>query len=119
MVKIVTLVKRKPGLTKEQFSDQWCNVHGPLAVSKDGPPGVRRYAQVDWLKQPKFGEKGLVSLEDAEYDGVAEMWFDDWDALRKVLDFFFGEAGTKVRDDMARFCDMDSAVMYFGEDRVI
>jgi uncharacterized protein (TIGR02118 family) len=119
MVKIVTLIKRKAGMSKEDFSEYWANVHAPLAMSEKGPPGFRRYAQVDRLRTPVVGEAGFEHLQDAEFDGIAEMWFDDWDSLNDCLTFFFGDEGKAVREDMDKFVDLESAVMYFGEDRVI
>ena len=111
MVKIVALIKRKPGLSRDEFSRYWKDVHGPLAVGPTGPPAVRRYTHTDRTRNPDGSE--------APYDGVAEMWFDDEPGLQACLDYFLGTPGTHLRDDMARFVDMDSVVMFVGEERVV
>jgi len=111
MVKIVALIKRKPGMSREEFSHYWATVHGPLAVGPAGPPAVQRYTHTDWLLQPDG--------TPAPFDGVAEMWFDDRPGLQACLDHFLGEAGTPLRDDMAQFVDMDSVIMFVGEERIV
>ena len=84
MVKIVALIKRRPGLNREEFSRYWATIHGPLAVGPKGPPAVKRYTHTDWLVQPDG--------TPAPFDGVAEMWFDDRPGLQACLDHFLGEA---------------------------
>ncbi|MDG5776383.1 EthD family reductase [Haloarculaceae archaeon H-GB2-1] len=62
---------RKDGLTHEEFRDHWLNEHVPIAREI---PGVVRYATV----LP-------TDPENAEFDGVAELYFEDLDALRAAL----------------------------------
>ncbi|KRE05849.1 hypothetical protein ASE63_05885 [Bosea sp. Root381] len=67
MRKIVTLVKRSPGLTVQDFQRRWAQDHGPLAAAA---PGLRRYVQSHAL------EKGYAKGE-LLFDGISESWFDD------------------------------------------
>ncbi|XVH31415.1 EthD domain-containing protein [Haloferacaceae archaeon DSL9] len=62
---------RKDGMTHEAFLDHWANEHVPLAREI---PGVVRYARVV-----------PTNPEVAEFDGVAELYFEDLDALRAGL----------------------------------
>lgn len=42
MIKRVMLLTRKTGMTREQFTRHWLDVHAPLAHAV---PGLRRYVQ--------------------------------------------------------------------------
>ena len=78
MIKLLSLLTRKPHLTHEQFVDHWLNIHGPLALAV---PGVRRYVQshiMDRLTRPDIPETTV------EVDGIAELWYDDMDDLRRA-----------------------------------
>ena len=77
MIKVLSLLTRKDGLTHEQFVRHWLDVHGPLAL---GVPGVRRYVQSHIT-----GTRTRADIPDAaaEIDGIAELWYDDEDALRR------------------------------------
>ncbi len=66
MYKVVTLLKRRPGLTVEDFQARWRTVHGPLAAAG---PGVRRYVQSHALLQG-YAKGELI------FDGIVEAWFD-------------------------------------------
>jgi uncharacterized protein (TIGR02118 family) len=72
MVKIVAFFKRKPGVTAEAFDRHWSTQHAELVGRL---PGLRRYVQNPTLAS------GYRRREPV-YDGVAEAWFDDGDALR-------------------------------------
>ena len=66
MYKVVTLVKRSPGLAVEHFQARWHRVHGPMVAAW---PGVRRYVQSHALLQG-YAKGELI------FDGIAEAWFD-------------------------------------------
>jgi uncharacterized protein (TIGR02118 family) len=70
MYKVVTLIKRRPGLPVEDFQTRWHRVHGPLVAAG---PGVRRYVQSHALLQGHA--KGELI-----FDGIAEAWFDPAEA---------------------------------------
>lgn len=70
MYKVITLIKRRPGLGVEDFQARWRTVHGPLVGAA---PGVRRYVQSHALLQ------GYTKGE-LLFDGIAEAWFDSAEA---------------------------------------
>lgn len=75
MIKIVTLLKRRAGLSPEDFQYHWRERHGPLAAQG---PALRRYVQSHALL------KGYAR-GDLLFDGIEERWFDSrahWDACR-------------------------------------
>lgn len=75
MIKTVALLTRKDGWTHEQFVKYWVEVHAPLAHAV---PGLRRYVQNHLL-----GERRRADIVGTviDLDGIAELWFDDRDAL--------------------------------------
>ncbi len=76
MIKIVSLLTRKPELTHEQFVAHWRDIHGPLAL---GIPGVRRYVQ-SHIQGTRT--RADIPETDIAVDGIAELWYDNEDALR-------------------------------------
>ncbi len=66
MYKVITVYKRKPGLSVEDFQHHWLCEHAGLAASL---PRLRRYVQSHSLVQGY--RKG-----ELPFDGISEMWFD-------------------------------------------
>jgi uncharacterized protein (TIGR02118 family) len=73
MAKMIYFLTRKGGLSIDQFQDYWASRHGPLAAKI---PQVRRYVQSHVRKS------AYRAGRNPRYDGVAETWFDNFDALR-------------------------------------
>ena len=94
MVKAVSFFKRKPGISVDEFQSYWRTRH-PDAVTH--LPGLRRYVQSHTLVSGY--RKG-----EPIYDGIAEVWFDDTQAMR-------ASAATpeyaRVRADEANFITPD------------
>jgi uncharacterized protein (TIGR02118 family) len=77
MIKAISLLSRKDGLTHEAFVKHWLDIHAPLAHAV---PGIRRYVQshiVDERKRPDIPALGV----EREIDGIAELWYDDRQAM--------------------------------------
>jgi uncharacterized protein (TIGR02118 family) len=78
MIKSLSLLVRKDGMTHEQFMKHWVQIHGPLALKV---PGLRRYVQShirDERRRPDIPWLGV------EVDGIAETWYDDADAMARA-----------------------------------
>jgi|FLYL01.1.fsa_nt_gi uncharacterized protein (TIGR02118 family) len=76
MVKLIYCITRKEGMPVEEFQRYWRETHGPIAARI---PGLRRYVQCHVVPS-------LYGREQAPaYDGAAELWFDDLDALRAAM----------------------------------
>jgi uncharacterized protein (TIGR02118 family) len=94
MIKVLSLLTRKPEISHEQFVKHWLDIHGPLALSV---PGIRRYVQSHIFGTRKRAD---IAEIDVEVDGIAELWYDDQEALARA-------AATpemkRLTDDGARF----------------
>jgi uncharacterized protein (TIGR02118 family) len=79
MVKSLSLLVRKDGLTHEQFVKHWVDVHAPLALEV---PGLRRYVQTHIVEARQRPD---VPSLDLEIDGIAELWYDDRESMLRAL----------------------------------
>lgn len=95
MIRLISLLKRKPGTTHEQFLAHWRNVHGPLIAGSSAARYVRRYEQhpAVW---PSDGGR------EPEWDGVTIQEFDSIEAFWAHL----GESDVgEMQADIERFLD--------------
>jgi uncharacterized protein (TIGR02118 family) len=76
MIKTVSLLTRKPGMTHAEFVDRWVNEHAPLAHAV---PGLRRYVLTLIDASP---DRPDIPSHDIDVDGIAELWYDDVEAMR-------------------------------------
>ena len=106
MIKLVYCISKKAGLTDDEFFRYWEDVHGPIGARI---PGLRKLVQSRRLTLP--GDK-----RRPDYDCVAELWFDDLEALLAARQSPEWEASTA---DEANFIDHDRVAYFVSEERVI
>jgi uncharacterized protein (TIGR02118 family) len=106
MVKVLTFLKRKPGMPVEEFQGYWLTKH-PAAVLR--LPGVRRYVQSHTLTS-------AYARGEPAWDGIAEVWADDTDALRAMTR---GPEHAAVQADEAVFIDRSSMGLIVTEEHVV
>lgn len=108
MIKSISLAKRKPGLTHEEYSRYWLEKHGPLAAKMI--PGMRRYVQ-----------NHLIEIPGLKYDidGIVEMWWDDVEAYQKYWAWRQTPEAKILQDDVNKFTDQSSRVRYIVEEHII
>ena len=77
--KLLSLLKRKPDHTREEFISHWRNRHAPLVKSvPEFWRHVRGYTQYYVIPEATRGmAAGEKDIEASGYDGVAELRFDD------------------------------------------
>ena len=106
MVKVITFIKRKPGMPVEEFQSYWRSRH-PEVVTR--LPGVRRYVQSHTLQS-------TYRVGNPAYDGIAEVWADNTAAFRAMTQ---SPDYAAVQEDEARFIDRASMGVIIAEDHVV
>lgn len=75
MVKLLALVKRQAGMPLEAFRRYSLQVHAPMVLKL---PGLRRYVQC-------HVRDSFYSIGEAILDCASQLWFDDVDAIAKMM----------------------------------
>ena len=89
MIKLVTVLKRRSDMTRSEFEHRWLHVHAPIAAVF---PELRGYVL-------------SFSIEDGEpeADGVAQLCFDDREAVQRSYASQIGREGSSdAREYLAR-----------------
>ena len=107
MIKVISLVYRKTGISAKQFLSFWQDKHGPLAVELI--PGVLHYTQNHPLTSP--------GLED-DADGIVEMWFEDLDAYEDYIECRAGPDAQTMKESEDKFLDESRTRRYLVEEHV-
>jgi uncharacterized protein (TIGR02118 family) len=98
MIRLVTMLKRKPGTTHEQFLRHWFDVHGPLIADSAAVAYVRRYEQCPTPWPPAGSDR-----PEPEWDGVTIQEFESVDDFYAHLRVPGLQA--EIMADVARFVD--------------
>ncbi|MBM4256692.1 MAG: EthD family reductase [Deltaproteobacteria bacterium] len=106
MIKVVAFLKRKPGMAVEDFQKYWLTTHANVVKQM---PGLRRYVQSHTLLSGY--KKG-----NPVYDGTAELWYDNTDALRALVNTKEFQA---TQADEYNFIDRAATGQIFTEEHVI
>ena len=83
----------------DEFRKYWIEVHGGLGSKL---PGLRRYVQSHLIDEAYL-------YAEPRYDGVAQLWFENADAMRSA---FESPQGKALAADGPKFIDT-SALRYF------
>jgi hypothetical protein len=91
MIKVMWFLKRKDGLSLSEFRDWWLNRHAHDVASSQAPHLARYIVNV------RVDEDRLPGrpVEEPDWDGVAEQWFDTEEAFRSV----YGRPDSPTRAD--------------------
>jgi uncharacterized protein (TIGR02118 family) len=96
---LIILLNKRADLTDEEFGKYVLEIHAPLAKKMSG---LRKYV-VNVVKRPP--------KRDPEYEGVAELWFDDADSMKAAFASPEGVATQKDTENFAR----KSTALYVDE----
>ena len=102
MIKVIEFFRRRQGMPKDAFIKHWQQRHTQVVL---GIKGLRRYVQ-----NPVIPVEGLPP---ADFDGVVEVWFDDFETMRANgrSDYW-----PVVVEDEKRFIDRDSRALVLADD---
>ena len=93
MIKLIALLKRKPGISREEFARRWVEEHTHISAKLPGVMGYR--INIASERQPSGqGDEPL-------YDGTAEMWAESVDAMEAAFDTEVGRLAGADADEFA------------------
>ncbi len=101
-LKLTEFFFRKPGMTADAFLDHWQKQHTGVVSAIEG---LRRYVQ-----NPAAG---LLVGRPNPFDGMVEVWFDDFAAIEALQQSDYWE--TIVEDEL-RFVDRPTMQLFFSEE---
>lgn len=117
MIRITFLLRRKPGMSIEDFHDYWLNRHAPLVASVMTELNILRYVQVHTLDTPanEAMAKARGGKMEAPYDGVAELWWESEETLTAGTATQSGQAaGAALLADEAKFIDLPQSPLWLA-----
>lgn len=112
MVKIVVLIKRKEGMSLQDFRDYYFDHHAALSkrvLPRELAAKITHYAQ-NHARPIGDGTK------DQPYDCVAEICFSDLDGVRMWNEWYLGPEGAVLRDDEDQFMDKSKRVVVLTDE---
>jgi uncharacterized protein (TIGR02118 family) len=105
MLKFAVILYKRPEMTFDDFRNYFRNVHAPLARKI---PGLRKcihnYAATDPARKPP------------DWNGIAELYFDDFDSMQAAWVTPEGEAAT---DDLKHFADLTRTTWSVVEEVIV
>jgi len=123
--KLTYCLHRQPGMTRDEFQAYWRDNHAPLVAAAAPSLGIKRYIQQHTADSPIVSAtaegRGMVHGPETDFDGIAELWFEDESA---VIAATATEEGLRhahiLADDEAKFIDFSrSRVLVSDENALI
>ena len=121
MIKLVICLRRKQGMSVEDFNEHWREIHGPLVREVAPALGICRYVQ-NYAQQPGMLEPAIQTLGygGLPYDGIAELWCESVESLGAALVTDEGQAaGARVSEDGTHFIDLAASTAFIVEEAEI
>ncbi|MEM6300951.1 MAG: EthD domain-containing protein [Pseudomonadota bacterium] len=125
MIKLTFCLRRKAGLSLEEFQRYWRDQHAPLVAKHSQVLGIRRYVQSHTVPHDAISgaQRARAASADAvpePYDGVAELWFDSEAALARLeSDSDAAQAGLELLQDEAKFIDLTNSPLWLAREHQI
>jgi hypothetical protein len=111
VIKLFAFLKRRDGLTQDEFRDAWRSLHAPRVLDSAAFSRVRRYVQNDAILEP-----GIEAFAVSAFDGVGELWFDSADDLAATL--ADPSVGAVVEPSLDRFTDRAAQILVAAEESI-
>jgi uncharacterized protein (TIGR02118 family) len=121
LIKLVFMIRRREGMTREEFQRYWRTEHARLVERHAEVLGIRRYVQTH--ARETDADEALAASRGSEpgrYDGVAELWWESLDELLATMGSEQGRnAANALLEDERRFIDLPSSPIWLGEEHVV
>lgn len=120
MIKLTFCLHRLPHLSRDAFQKYWFENHAPLVKKHSRVLAIRRYVQMHSATHELNAVIRTGRNAPEMYDGVAELWWDSFEALSAASGTPEGQAaGLELLEDERKFIDLHRSPLWFGQEKVI
>ncbi len=102
MIKAMSFIKRKQGLSREEFIKHYEEEHAPLAIKH--------------FPFKKYTRNYLIGMDELDFDCITEVWFETMEDCQAAAEFSISEAYKVISDDEEKFMDRDKIVAFLVEE---
>ena len=120
MIKTIMCIRRKPGLSREEFEHHWKHVHAPLIDRLKGDLRIQRYVQSN--ANEEFVSEVLRQQRGGpgKFDGIGQAWFRSLDDLVDVAQNPASAAAlAALQEDEIKFIDLENSPMFVVEEETL
>ncbi len=116
MIRLTFALRRKPGMSFEEFQKYWLENHGPLVSKHATTLNILRYVQVHTLDDPlndaiPEGRGKMLNI----HDGAAEVWWRSEEELLTAFNSPEGQAAAdELLEDEKNFIDLPNSPLWFA-----
>jgi len=110
MIKTIALIKRKPGMSSEDFVKYYEEHHAPLALK-----------HLTFSKYVRNYPVAMPGTDQPDFDCITEFWFDDLEGalkVQEVLGDYKTEVGKVFLADEEKFQDRAKTRSFLVDERV-
>ena len=120
MIKLTFCLRRRSGLSREEFQTYWRERHAPLVKQYAASMACKRYVQVH-TSAPEYNDQMRAERGGPEpYDGVAELWFDESEFQNPSVDLVAVRKAVELLiADEREFIDLSQSPLFYGVEHPI
>lgn len=117
-IKLMFCLRRREGMSREEFQAYWHDEHGALGLRLQEDLGFSRYVQSHTLTAPLNDALQASRGAPAAYDGVVELYFPSVEAVEATFETRSGRAAARqlLRDEHS-FVDIAGSPIFVVRER--
>jgi len=116
MIKFIQCVRRKPGLSKQEFREQWAGYSEKVKAIANASKGKRCVLSTALVVDQNMDIMQSRGTK-APYDGMVEIW---WDRGGDVIAFLESSSDGELLEDLRRaqeaFMDLPNCTFFFASE---
>jgi len=86
MIKVVYCIRRRAGLSAQDFQRYWKEVHAPMLIERSAVLRLAAYVQTSPVTSPYSARVERPGVLDAPFDGIAELYWANEQDMRHAFE---------------------------------
>jgi hypothetical protein len=112
MLKMIALLKKRPGMSREEFRNYYETRHAPLILAQQGPN------MLEYRRNYLTDDDMIAGFDRGDIDVITEFVYPDRAAFERAFARMYSPEATRVRsEDEEKLFDIDAIRVFMVETR--